>query len=783
MIDLSSTGVARHSFRHSLCDYPSRMEAELARLRQLLEESKRELSAERKQREEAERITRPQTFQEYLESCHKVDLAIKVITNPLTTTQGITADPTGRIYPLRIVPSPDFVAKQLEIWDLLAESDAFLSETIFPSPHQIEYVQSVQQAVSSEMSLRHFERDVVENAVKKMIDCAYNDPLLRNKLELLGNVTFESHTNLDDYYSNPSFTENVTAQTSVSTRRSGPSSSRASSDRPVLPKLRGKGGVADNFCIYRRADGRDVPALAIEYKAPHKLFVDEIVTGLESEIQPDRDVINKEGDDFVFASKSLTAAVITQLFSYMVAMGIQYGYVCTGQAFVFLYIPDDPTTVHYSVCVPSQDVAADGETGLHRTAVAQVFAFILRALRAKPPSMAWFDQAAKLNTWVVEYDDILSKIPATVRKEKRASPYRPSSWKGRIRSSPIMTRSRCKPAESGPPKSHDGDGDNRGGRHNRNHSDGGNDGNGSDGGQGSDSSDSYNPPSPSPNQGRTTRDAEQAHQAGECIEKRPYCTQECLLGLLRGGPLDEQCPNIHHHGSEHIGRREFLRLIRIQLATERDENADCVPLSLSGAIGALFKVRLSSHGYTLVAKGVETPRIHRLRHERGLYKRLAAIQGKHVPVCLGIAHLDLPWYFNGGIYEHFLFLGWAGHPLRECITSDNQAFFVDAITTAFKEMHQLRVLHCDAEPRNMLYDAERKTVMVVDFERAVYHEFQGRQDSADTYGSKHKRLRRLDDDSFTKELKYVGQRVWDICESVNNPNVKIPPRRPLGTMF
>ncbi|KAI0388424.1 hypothetical protein F5Y17DRAFT_210611 [Xylariaceae sp. FL0594] len=94
---------------------------------------------------------------------------------------------------------------------------------------------------------------------------------------------------------------------------------------------RDKKGPADQFCVYRRSDGRNVPALAIEYKGPHKLTRDEVVADLRGEIQPERDVINENGNDFAFASMRLTAAVITQLFSYMVNKGIQYGYVCTGE--------------------------------------------------------------------------------------------------------------------------------------------------------------------------------------------------------------------------------------------------------------------------------------------------------------------------------------------------------------------------------------------------------------------------------------------------------------------
>ncbi|CAG9938554.1 unnamed protein product, partial [Clonostachys rosea f. rosea IK726] len=195
-------------------------------------------------------------------------------------------------------------------------------------------------------------------------------------------------------------------------------------------KARGKGNRADQFCIYQTSDDRRIPAVAIEYKAPHKLRRSDIVTGLVSKIHPDRDVINREGEGFTFAARRLTTAVVTQLFSYMIGKGIQYAYVCTGEAYVFLHIPDDPSCVYYYVCVPSLDVEDDDENRLHRTAVAQAFAFVLQAIRSPPPSQAWYDAAEHLDVWSVEYEDVLRSIPATDRKPKRETPYKPQRWKG-----------------------------------------------------------------------------------------------------------------------------------------------------------------------------------------------------------------------------------------------------------------------------------------------------------------------------------------------------------------
>lgn len=144
-------------------------------------------------------------------------------------------------------------------------------------------------------------------------------------------VSFESHTNLG--LTDDSLSESM-GQVSIGSIPRHRTTQRR--------KARGKGNRADQFCIYQTSDDRRIPAVAIEYKAPHKLRRSDIVTGLVSKIYPDRDVINQEGEGFTFAVRRLTTAVVTQLFSYMIGKGIQYAYVCTGEAYVFLHIPDDP---------------------------------------------------------------------------------------------------------------------------------------------------------------------------------------------------------------------------------------------------------------------------------------------------------------------------------------------------------------------------------------------------------------------------------------------------------
>ncbi|EGU72417.1 hypothetical protein FOXB_17077 [Fusarium oxysporum f. sp. conglutinans Fo5176] len=219
-------------------------------------------------------------------------LSIDVVTDRSVTTQGDTINPTGRFYPRRIVPT-----EQEKVWADLAFSPSFAAQSSFPSRHQLEYVESLLHPISSEIDLRNSERDVVENAVQKLVDATYADLTLRNHLDINGTLTFESHTNLG--IADESLSESMD-QVSLSSRPSARTSRRR--------KARGKGNRADQFCISRTSDGQRFPAVAIEYKAPHKLSRDEVITGLGGEIQPDRDVINQEGEGFEFEARRLTTA-------------------------------------------------------------------------------------------------------------------------------------------------------------------------------------------------------------------------------------------------------------------------------------------------------------------------------------------------------------------------------------------------------------------------------------------------------------------------------------------
>jgi len=212
-------------------------------------------------------------------------------------------------------------------------------------------------------------------------------------------------------------------------------------------------------------------------------------------------------------------------------------------------------------------------------------------------------------------------------------------------------------------------------------------------------------------------------KSGRETNTRQYCTQECLHGLLTGGILDRNCPNVKDHCSkakdlcQHVvNSSTFLRMMRNQLAFDRD--TDCKPLYIQGARGALFKLTLTSYGYTVAAKGTISAFTPYLRHEAAVYKRLSSIQGIYVPVCLGAIDLVRPYYHNGDQITHMLLLSWGGTRLDRHINRDNESDVMAQAITSLQAIHQLGVLHQDAMPRNMLWNTEGKRVMVVDFERA-----------------------------------------------------------------
>ncbi|PWY76749.1 hypothetical protein BO83DRAFT_377226 [Aspergillus eucalypticola CBS 122712] len=216
--------------------------------------------------------------------------------------------------------------------------------------------------IRSELQLQYFQRDTVDKFVKSILKEIHNNDRLRRRFKLHGHISFEDHNNADDMTS-PLETSMQQLQIAESVQHVPSTRGRArSAQRPIHRRRRNR--RADQFCVHVLSDDQRVPVYAVEHKAPHKLSLAEILAGLH-EMDLETDVINTDVDSFEYHATRLVAAVITQLFSYMVDVGVQHGYICTGEAFICLRITEDPSVVQYYLLLPNRDVTDEDELRLH----------------------------------------------------------------------------------------------------------------------------------------------------------------------------------------------------------------------------------------------------------------------------------------------------------------------------------------------------------------------------------------------------------------------------------
>ncbi|PGH36096.1 hypothetical protein GX50_01108 [[Emmonsia] crescens] len=655
---------------------------------------------------------RPLTLFEYLDACHIYLFSGLVPGNTKRSTKGNADNADGKLRPHRIREWLPFADAQTEIWDRLLNEDneGFIMQRKFKSLHALMTMgKETQKNIHSELDLRYFQREAITQPVRSIINSFFENERLRRVFGLQGQIAFENHTNT---LADSEEDEGVVDRPSKLRKRTGGAATPTAPPASARP-------LADEFCIYNKGEKVRIPALIGELKPPHKLPLAVIQNGLE-EMELDEVVELHHDDTEKIKHRRLVAAVITQAFSYMIKAGVEYGYVSTGETFIFLHFKaDEPGTVYYYLSVPKEDVGKKtGFTGesegdnnkLHMTAVGQVLAFALRAIQTTPLDQKWKDWAAsQLNVWVVTEEVLYLTTPE--KDEKPPTPYRPlKSAQIFVRNSPVRTRLRaarstCKPTSSLQNSSGEDD--------NNSESD---------------------PDSPSQ---RPRRPADvmvvvpplptwtSSYKGPVCKDgTRRYCTQKCLLGLLKGGPLDRACPNVKEHGTDvhKIDHPTFLSLLVAQILQKIvdpwTDPLGCESLHRHGARGALFEVILFQYGYRLVGKGFPPEFGRYLRHEKALYNQLQPIQGVHVPVCLGTIDVSKRPMFYDGIADipHFLLLAHAGTKISKCDVAKDQ--IVSAASESMRAIHALGVLHHDAETRNLFWSEESENVLVIDFERS-----------------------------------------------------------------
>ena len=706
------------------------------------QEAQEEARKARDEADQATKRTRQTNLLEFLDGVHiHFSCSIRVEQNPIFTTKGSIPDPKGKVCPRFLREWEDFDECQAGKWAKVVETtDDFSSARKFKTLQFLEEQGSDirETSIGSEKTLEHIERLALETNVVSLLRYLSECDAKADKLGLHGGIVFENHANtLSDTFEETQH-RLETFDFTTPTKRPKPdnSNSRANRLRP------GNKSYPDAFCVYRRDDKQQLPLAAVEYKPPHKLPISVLLAGMRdmdllTEVVYRKTIPVKKEDPeahFRYQADRWVAAAVTQTFSYMIENGLEYGYLGTGEAYVFLRVQEDnPETAYYRLCIPKEEVGketgwrpdSDQKNRLHLTAVAQVSAFCLQAVESKPRSQQWQKEARdKVPTWEVNFEAILNEIPVTERKELVASPspYQPSIKrfrKGKFPKTPEIFRSRkadgktfgsCAPAldshrETGSPDSSDSEDDSGGPT-------------------------PQQTPSKAPKKaaGNVAGKQKKGTGQGGTAQERQYCTQRCLMGIMDQGEFDDKCPNVLEHareGTDHhhsLDSQDFLWLIQQQLKKDRD--ADCHPLWIQGARGAMFKVSLASHGYTVAAKATVFAFVTDLKHEQAVYECLRTLQGTYVPVCLGGVDLLIPYYHRGVELIHMMFMAWGGAALGECsqILGHIEKDVSQMAAEGMEAMHALGVLHRDVATRNMLWNEECGRVMFVDFERSVVFE-------------------------------------------------------------
>ncbi|CAG8053684.1 unnamed protein product [Penicillium salamii] len=408
----------------------------------------------------------------------------------------------------------------------------------------------------------------------------------------------------------------------------------------------------------------------------HMLTVKELAFGLEQGpllVPPSDDT-----DDFGAVSMRITMVALIMMFSSMVDAGVWFGYINTGDAYVFCRIvrefheQGNPVVLEYYLCVPSKDVLIeqrlDNSKWNRCTALGQVLSFTLHALTFFPSPRSW--QEMVHGSMLCEGESTIMKVLENVifNHYNRFNPplgfgYLDSCW-----SEPWHAQFLRHYPENK----------------------------------------SLLPVSDSPVQ--------------PVLFEVLYCTAACLLGTRNKGPLDPQCPNFRKHGEmcHQLQSMEIVRGLHQQLVERQFDAFE--RLNIRGQTACMIKATLLSHGYTVILKGSfnrqETQ--DRLVNEIFIYPHLADLQGVHIPAFLGGFVLAPQWtagYFCYGMrLQTFMVLGWAGRRVQgdddPAPTSGPSA--MDKGAAAFEALTEYGAIIPSQAWRNILEDGISGQVSFVD---------------------------------------------------------------------
>ncbi|KAL1977395.1 hypothetical protein VTN31DRAFT_254 [Thermomyces dupontii] len=491
----------------------------------------------------------------------------------------------------------------------------------------------------------------------------------------------------------------------------------------ALEKEEEAGTWPDWYCFHRTDGNDECPLTTSVLKPPHKLDVQCLRAGLrdmnfvEKVVTKDTIPADKDGKTKSTA-ETRTGAILAEAYNVMIEEGVEFSYISSGFAYVFLHVPKNEFwKLYYFICEPNVDVhQKSDEIEIEKTSIARVLCFCLMCCRSTVRDQMWRNEAKKrLRTWGEHLDSMLAKISNADPPQTPSGSDHQSSESEHLPSLPpservaeghrVTTRSmtnRCRlPEESPPPPPH---------------ADSPDDSDDVQAAQGRERG--FSQVSSSPTQRASSTRSTRPEQRGQGHQHaNRFCTQRCLLGLQQGGRLDDACPNVGIHqqgagGDQHrIDATQLVQMLKRQL--DHDLDHYCTPMSGCGSYGAPFKITCATYGYTIVGKGTTSGLWEEVSREAEIYRVLRKVQGSAVPVFLGAIDMDQTYFLHGaGRIQHMLLMGWGGEKINSV---DANSQLSQEISRSKNQLRLCGVVHYDLRLDNMLWNEELGRVLIIDF--------------------------------------------------------------------
>ncbi|EPE02405.1 metalloprotease m41 [Ophiostoma piceae UAMH 11346] len=650
----------------------------------------------------------PTSFVNYIRSVEQYvysTLSVERDSSKTSTVQSVTSV-VDKFYPQHFQPWTDFAALHNTTFDRLEA--VFANNAVFAPMISAETIgNDLSPRIANEFSLYPFLRAAIEKPASRVV----SKYLRVTSHPHINAVKFRNH-----YYGvTPTIGQQVGeegAEGVESAQNPLPSSSlslRPAKRRSPVKEL----GIPDRW-LFAIHDGEKMERILVgEVKPAHILHSEKLSRVMSAPPSDDffPQAAKQDGVAPTLGSavpgSMYVAKAICQAYHYMIASGLEYGYVASGDGLVFLRVLEDsPNTLYYfwSVFPVHQSETTATAREPRETAMAHMATLCMLALESTP----------RPPTWIADRDSDLNRWP---KSAATGSSLTQTAF-------PLL------------PRDEDGGGG-ASGSGAAGGAAGGTDGMGGDGssrvGGGTTSGGQKRPRSTTTTTAtgnKATANEVRVESAETDLPALPYCTQGCLRSLCRGQPLDDKCPNMELHraaacsqgvDSRHHALTASQLQSRLVAQLDKEMSRDCENLlwdGFFGRYGVLFKLTVTGFGYTFVGKAVQHAHYYVLAHEATIYAALENFQGRLIPVCLGLIELERSIPLGNCQYvAHMLLMAYAGTAGRARNAPGSVDLDVEEEKTT-SALYAAGLDNDDIHGGNFAWNEETQCVMQFDFDQA-----------------------------------------------------------------